>query len=69
MPLGTRDDGYSLVIPADESHAVLKANSLLGLFRGLYTFSQLSFTVQGTVYMIVAPLETQDPPAHVLVRA
>jgi hexosaminidase len=65
MPLGTRDEGYSLIVPADGSHAVLKANSTLGLFRGLNTFSQLWFTVQGTVYMLGAPVEIQDSPAYV----
>ncbi|KAH9960975.1 glycoside hydrolase superfamily [Lactifluus volemus] len=67
MPIGTRDKGVSLVVPADGSHAVLKANSTLGLFRDLNTFtlfSQLWFTVPGTVYMIGAPVEIQDSPAY-----
>jgi hexosaminidase len=64
MPLGMRDEGYSLVVPADGSHAVLKANLTLGLFR-LNTYSQLWFTVQGTVYTIGAPVEIQDSPAYV----
>jgi hexosaminidase len=68
LPIGTRDEGYSLVVPADGSHAVLKANSTLGLFRGLNTFSQLWFTVQGTVYTIGAPVEIQDSPAYVRAR-
>jgi hexosaminidase len=55
MSIGMRDEGYSLVVPGDGSHAVLKANWTLGLFRGLNTFSQLWFTVPGTVYMIGAP--------------
>ncbi|KAH9954147.1 glycoside hydrolase superfamily [Lactifluus volemus] len=38
MFLGTCDEGYSLVVPGDGSHAVLKANWILGLFRGLNTF-------------------------------
>ena len=65
MPLGTRDEGYSLVVPADGSHAVLRANSTLGLFRGLNTFTQLWFTVQGIVYMLGVPVEIQDSPVYV----
>ncbi|KAH9955283.1 N-acetylhexosaminidase [Lactifluus volemus] len=64
MPIGTRDEGYSLVVPTDRSHAVLKANSTIGLFRGLNTFSQLWLTVQGTIYTIGAPVEIQDSPAY-----
>jgi hypothetical protein len=55
MPLGTCDEGYSLVVPGDGSHVVLEANWTLGLFRGLNTFSKLWFTVPGTVYMVGAP--------------
>ncbi|KAG6899791.1 hypothetical protein C0993_006915 [Termitomyces sp. T159_Od127] len=45
LPIGMRSEGYSLDIPSDGSPATLTANSTLGLFRGLTTFSQLCFTV------------------------
>jgi hexosaminidase len=65
-PLGLRDEAYSLYVPADgTTDALLKANSTLGLFRGLNTFSQLWFTVQGTVYMLGAPVEIHDSPVYV----
>ncbi|KAH9960978.1 N-acetylhexosaminidase [Lactifluus volemus] len=60
----TVDDGI-LVVPADGSHAVLKANSTIGLFRGLNIFSQLWLTIQGTIYPIGALVEIQDSPAYV----
>jgi hexosaminidase len=68
MPLGMRDEAYSLSVPADGSPAVLSANSTLGLFRGLNAFSQLWFTVQRTVYMLGAPVDIQDSPAYVRSR-
>ncbi|KAJ2924120.1 hypothetical protein H1R20_g12963, partial [Candolleomyces eurysporus] len=39
--IGTRSEEYSLKVPADGSPAVIKANSSLGLLRGLTTFEQL----------------------------
>ncbi|KAH9960973.1 glycoside hydrolase superfamily [Lactifluus volemus] len=57
MPIGTRDEGYSLVVPTDRSHAVLKANSTIGCL-------ELWLTVQGTIYTIGAPVEIQDSPAY-----
>ncbi|KAI0250413.1 N-acetylhexosaminidase [Lactifluus subvellereus] len=63
-PLGHRDEAYSLSVPADGGPALLRANSTLGLFRGLNTFSQLWFTVDGTVYMLGVPLAIQDSPAY-----
>ena len=67
LPLGSRDEAYSLVVPADGSAAVLSANSTLGLFRGLATFGQLWYTVSGTVYTLGAPIYIQDSPAYVRV--
>jgi hypothetical protein len=65
LPLGSRDEAYSLVVPADGSGAVLSANSTLGLFRGLTTFGQLWYTASGTVYTLGAPVAIQDSPAYV----
>lgn len=65
LPLGSRDEAYSLVVPADGSDAVLSANSSLGLFRGLTTFAQLWYTASGTVYTLGAPVAIQDSPAYV----
>lgn len=64
-PLGHRDEAYSLSVPADGGQALLRANSTLGLFRGLNTFSQLWYTVNGMVYMLGVPLAIQDSPAYV----
>ncbi|KAH9073564.1 N-acetylhexosaminidase [Lactarius deliciosus] len=64
LPLGDRDEAYSLVVPADGSAAVLSANSTLGLFRGLTTFAQLWYTASGTVYTLGAPVAIQDSPAY-----
>ena len=65
LPLGSRDEAYSLVVPSDGSGAVLSANSTLGLFRGLTTFGQLWYTANGTVYTLDAPVIIQDSPAYV----
>ena len=65
LPLGSRDEAYSLVVPADGSAAVLSANSTLGLFRGLTTFGQLWYTASGTVYTLGTPVAIQDSPAYV----
>ncbi|KAH9073567.1 N-acetylhexosaminidase [Lactarius deliciosus] len=64
LPLGSRVEAYSLVVPADGSAAVLSANSTLGLFRGLTTFAQLWYTANGTVYTLSAPVNIQDSPAY-----
>jgi hexosaminidase len=65
LPVGSRDEAYSLVVPSDGSGAVLSANSTLGLFRGLTTFGQLWYTANGTVYTLGAPVVIQDLPAYV----
>ena len=77
-PLGTREEYYSLGVPADGSKAVLSAASTLGLFRGLNTFAQLWYSWDdgagagdadggggSTVYMLMAPVMIQDWPAYV----
>lgn len=64
LPLGSRDEAYSLVVPADGSGAVLSANSTLGLFRGLTTFGQLWYMAGGTVYTLSAPVVIHDSPAY-----
>ncbi|KAF7316026.1 Beta-hexosaminidase [Mycena indigotica] len=63
-PIGTRDEGYTLSVPADGSPAVLKANSTLGLFRGLQTFGQIWFDFSGTTYTLEAPIQISDKPAY-----
>ncbi|THU82938.1 N-acetylhexosaminidase [Dendrothele bispora CBS 962.96] len=62
--LESRVEGYSLTVPADGSQATLKANSTLGLFRGLTTFSQLWYELNGTTYSVEAPIEITDEPAY-----
>jgi hexosaminidase len=68
LPLGSRDEAYSLVVPADGSEAVLSANSTLGLFRGLTTFGQMWYTASGTIYTLGAPVTIEDSPAYVRIR-
>ncbi|EGN98182.1 glycoside hydrolase family 20 protein [Serpula lacrymans var. lacrymans S7.3] len=59
-----RDEAYSLSVPSDGSAAILKANSSLGLFRGLTTFSQLWYEYDGTTYNPEAPIEITDWPLY-----
>ncbi|KAF5343337.1 hypothetical protein D9758_014168 [Tetrapyrgos nigripes] len=60
--LELRVEGYSLTVPSDGSQAELKANSTLGLFRGLTTFSQLWYDLDGTAYTVEAPIAIVDEP-------
>lgn len=60
----SRVESYTLTIPADGSSAVLKANSSLGLLRGLTTFGQLWYDWQGTTYTLQAPFSITDAPAY-----
>jgi len=64
-PLGTRDEAYILNIPSDGSPATLSANSTLGLFRGLTTFSQIWYTHESNIYTVEAPISITDSPAFV----
>jgi hexosaminidase len=61
----SRVEGYTLTVPADGSGATLKANSTLGLFRGLTTFGQLWYDWQGMTYTLKAPFDIVDAPAYV----
>ncbi|KAG6336864.1 hypothetical protein ID866_2222 [Astraeus odoratus] len=63
-PLGTRSEEYTLVIPEDGSEATLTANSTLGLYRGLTTFSQLWYYYNGVTYTLLAPINIVDAPAY-----
>lgn len=66
-PLKERDEGYVLSVPSDGSNATLTANTTLGLFRGLTTFSQLWYTSNGATYANQVPLQVEDIPAYVSV--
>lgn len=63
--LESRVEGYALTIPADGSGASLTANSTLGLFRGLTTFGQLWYDLEGITYTLQAPFDIVDSPAFV----
>ncbi|KAG5353919.1 hypothetical protein C0989_000162 [Termitomyces sp. Mn162] len=64
LPLGTRSESYSLSIPSDGSPATLRADSTLGLFRGLTTFTQLWYDFEGVTYTYQAPVKiVNDTPA------
>ncbi|TFK48771.1 beta-hexosaminidase [Heliocybe sulcata] len=62
--IGTRSEDYQLDIPADGSAATLTANSTLGLFRGMTTFSQFWYQYDDKVYMVSAPITIHDSPAY-----
>lgn len=64
-PLESRQEGYTLNVPADGSTATLSANSTLGLFRGLTTFVQIWYDLQGTSYTLEAPFQITDSPLYV----
>ncbi|KAG7088854.1 hypothetical protein E1B28_012808 [Marasmius oreades] len=59
-----RVEGYSLTVPEDGSAATLKANSTLGLYRGLTTFQQLWYFWDGRVYSVDAPFQIRDSPKY-----
>ncbi len=63
--IGERDESYTLSLPGDGSAATIKANTTLGLLRGLTTFSQMWFTVDNTIFTSEAPMEISDSPAFV----
>ena len=63
--IGMRSETYVLSIPADGSEATLTANSTLGLFRGLTTFTQLFHEESGKVYTVEVPISITDAPAYV----
>jgi hexosaminidase len=63
--IGSRDESYTLTVPADGSAATLSANSSLGLFRGLTTFSQMWYDYNGKTYTVSAPYAIEDAPAYV----
>ncbi|KAI0036190.1 N-acetylhexosaminidase [Vararia minispora EC-137] len=62
--LDSRDEAYMLHVPADGSGATMTANTTLGLFRGLTTFSQMWYAYGGDTYTIDAPWIIQDSPAY-----
>ncbi|KAG8770215.1 N-acetyl-glucosamine-6-phosphate deacetylase [Ceratobasidium sp. 428] len=62
--LGTRDEGYTLTVPSDGSAATLTANSTLGLFRGLTTFTQMWYSYDTYTYTAEAPYAITDKPAY-----
>jgi len=64
-PLESRVEAYTLTIPSDGSAATLKANSTLGLYRGLTTFSQIWYELNGDSYTLEAPFNIVDSPAYV----
>lgn len=63
--VGTQDESYDLQVPSDGGNAVLTANSALGLFRGLTTFEQLWYDLDGATYTLQAPIQVKDAPTYV----
>lgn len=68
LPLGQRSEAYDLSVPADGSAATLSANSTLGLFYGLTTFTQLWYYHSNTIYAVNTPVTISDKPAYVSSR-
>lgn len=60
-----RDEAYTLTVPGDGTSASITANSTLGLYRGLTTFTQLFYYHDGTNYLLDAPIQIEDSPAYV----
>lgn len=60
-----RVEAYTLTVPADGSPATLKANSSLGVFRGLTTFGQMWYEFEGYAYTAEAPFRIDDAPKYV----
>ncbi|EIN12327.1 N-acetylhexosaminidase [Punctularia strigosozonata HHB-11173 SS5] len=60
--ISERNEAYSLDIPSTGGPAMLSANTSLGLFRGLATFSQLWYTVDNIIYNLEAPVSIDDVP-------
>lgn len=63
--IGERDESYTLSVPGDGTSATIKANTTLGLLRGMTTFTQLLFTVDNMIFTSEAPVEITDSPAFV----
>lgn len=66
--LSMRSEEYTLYIPDDGSEAVLKANSTLGLLRGLTTFEQMWYDLDDQIYTLETPISISDSPAYVRKR-
>ncbi|KAF8574222.1 glycoside hydrolase family 20 protein [Ramaria rubella] len=64
LDITQRSEEYILVVPADGSDAKLTANSTLGLLRGLTTFGQLWYELDGLTYTVQAPISITDSPAY-----
>ncbi|KAJ3566885.1 hypothetical protein NP233_g6718 [Leucocoprinus birnbaumii] len=62
--LGVANESYTLQIPASGGTATLTASSALGLFRGLTTFGQLWYDLDGTTYLLNAPIQITDSPSY-----
>ncbi|EKM75154.1 hypothetical protein AGABI1DRAFT_132509 [Agaricus bisporus var. burnettii JB137-S8] len=62
--IGAQDESYWLEVPADGNTAFLSANTALGVFRGLTTFEQLWYDLDGVVYTTQAPVQIEDAPAY-----
>ncbi|KAJ3566880.1 hypothetical protein NP233_g6720 [Leucocoprinus birnbaumii] len=62
--LGVTDESYTLQVPATGGTASLTANTALGLFRGLTTFGQLWYDLDGTTYLLNAPIQVTDSPSY-----
>ncbi|KII91043.1 glycoside hydrolase family 20 protein [Plicaturopsis crispa FD-325 SS-3] len=62
--LTDRSESYILTVRDEGGPAFLTANSTLGLFRGLATFTQLWYHAAGEIYTLSAPIYIHDMPAY-----
>ncbi len=65
LALESRSESYQLTVPHDGSQATLLANSSLGLFRGLSTFTTMWYASPTQKYILNAPVQILDEPAFV----
>lgn len=68
-PIEERNEKYNLTIPSNGSAAILKAQTSLGLLRGLATFEQMWYSVADEdgeeTYAFGVPIHIWDEPAFV----
>ena len=65
VPFESRSESYQMNIPHNGRQATLTANSTLGLFRGLTTFTQMWYSSSSGKYLLDAPIDIVDMPAFV----
>ena len=63
--IDSKRESYSLSVSRHQPNAIIRANSTLGLLRGLTTFEQLWHDYEGTKYLLNGDIDIVDEPAFV----